>query len=241
MSTHAIFKCVVVAAAVALLTAGAWAGILKDDPNAYTDGSSTTWRGRVEFRGVLMGLWWAADVEYAVYAPGGSFTTSWPGATDPSSGQHFIYAYQIFNDLGIDPEYPYPSGGPGMFGTKDKEHVTTLSIGINGSDEEVANIGYIAATGVKDPTYSEINPSSVFWEFIGGTGGANQINYGDTSDVLLFSSPHGPELDYATLSGEVPDEGFLPSPAPEPATIAILAIGALALWTQTGRKFASSV
>ena len=189
-----------------------------------------------------MGLWWAADVEYCVYAPadfaGDSFAESWPAFTDPSGGEHFIYAYQIFNDLGIDPEYPdYPVIPPPSFlFSKEQEHVTTLTVGINGGDEEAANDGCLAGTGDKGPTLDEINPSSVLWEFIGGVGGADQINYGEIGDVILFSSPYGPEWDSATLSGEVPDTEELPSPTPEPATVGLLAVGATLFWNLRRRK-----
>ncbi len=241
MVTHACSRGLLAVVLGVLTASGVWAGVLLDDPNAYTDGGGTTWQGRVEFRGETMGLWWAADVEYAVYAPAGypgdSFAESWPAALDPSNGEHFIYAYQIFNDLGIDLEYPYPSIPPPAFAfDKEKEHVTTLTVGINGGDEQAANEGYIAGTGDKSPVLDEINHSSVLWEFIGGVGGANQINYGDIGDVILFSSPYGPEWDSATLSGEVPDTETLPSPIPEPATLGLLTVGAVVLWNLRSRK-----
>ena len=108
----------------------------------------------------------------------------------------------------------------------DKDFVDTLTVGVNGADEEAANDTYIPSTGDKPPHTHTINGSSVLWEFIGGTW---QINYGDTSDVLLFTSPYAPEWDFATLSGHYLVIRQLPSPTPEPATLGLLIIGGLAM------------
>ena len=205
---------------IVLLAAGAvQAGVLVDDSNAYDDGG-TVWQGRVEFRGFefLDGLVWAADIEYCVYAPG-SFDVSWGDGSDPSNDQHYVYAYQIFNNLD-----PYPDDQASILAQQD--FVDTLTVGINGGDEEAANDTYIASTGDKPPHTHTINGSSVLWEFIGGTW---QINYGDTSDVLLFTSPYAPEWDFATLSGQYLDTEQLPSPTPEPATLGLLIIGWLTM------------
>lgn len=231
MRMYNILLAVAVAVGIVFPAGLGWAS-LQNDPNAYTDPDEITWCGRVEFRGIMLDfLWYAADVEYCVYAPGDAFAESWPGATDPSNGEHFVYTYQIFNDLD-----PYPSFLPPW--PEATGHVDTLTVGINGGDEQAANDGSISGSGDKAPTYRNINPTSVLWQFLNGVGGTNQINLGDVSDVLLFTSPFAPEWDSATLSGQLIDTEYLPSPMPEPMTLGLLALalGAAALLRTRRRR-----
>lgn len=229
-----------IAIVVLLVATGvAHAGLLMDDLNAYDDGS-TTWQGRVEFRTSMFGFFfWGADVEYAVYAPasyaGDSFAESWPGVTDPSNGQDFIYAYQIFNDLD-----PYPSIPPDM--TAANHDVMTLSVILRGQTQ-AANNSFIASTGYdnitnansKPPTSLTLGADAVMWDYSDGQTG-EQVNYQDISDVLFFTSPFGPKMDNATLATDVPNSAMqLPSPLPEPATLVLLAVGAAAILSKCRR------
>ena len=70
------------------------------------------------------------------------------------------------------------------------------------------------------------------WDFNSPT-----LNYGSTSDVLLFTSPFPPEEDTATVSGgaHIKTEN-LPSPTPEPATFALLAVGAAVALARRRRR-----
>ena len=210
---------VVFAISAILLLAGASSASLNGDPNAYDDGS-TNWTGLVEFRAVAFSMFleWAADIEYCVYAPG-DFELSFPGE-DPSAGLEYVYAYQIFNDLD-----PYPTDPPPWNG--DKGHINAFSVGINDGDEQADNDGFVADVNV-DPSSHEVRPSSVFWGF----AGASQLDYGEVSDVLIFTSPFAPEWDNATASGVFPDTEQLPSPTPEPATLGLLVLAVVALATR---------
>ena len=213
--------------AVVLAVSGARAGILQNDLNAYNDGT-TTWRGRVPYLGldVFGGLVWAADIEYCVYAPG-SFDTSWGEDSDPSGDQHYVYAYQIFNNLN-----PYPTNPAGSTMLPQQDFVNKLTIGTRGEDEQVADNdladSYVDdVTGDRPPTIHRIpiDRRSVIWEF----GGAEYIDYGHVSEVLLFTSPAPPEWDQASLIGRVSTRHDLPSPAPEPGTLVLLSVAVAAL------------
>ena len=209
---------VVFAIGAILLLAGGSLASLNGDPNAYDDGS-TNWTGVVQFKAVAFNMFleWAADIEYCVYAPG-NFGLSFPGQ-DPSAGQEFVYAYQIFNNLD-----PYPTSPPLWNG--DKGHINAFSVGINDGDEQAGNDGFVADVNV-DPSSHSLSGSSVFFGF----AGASQLDYGEISDVLIFTSPFVPEWDNATASGVFPDTKSLPSPAPEPATMGLLIMGLAMLWT----------
>jgi hypothetical protein len=154
------------------------------------------------------------DVEYCVYAPGG-FGSSYPGQ-DPSGGARYVFAYRVLNNL--DP-YPYP---PEELDGGVKGSVNTLSVGLTDGDECASDITYVADGG-NAPSSMSINPSSAMWNFVGA---AYQIDYGETSEILIFTSPVVPSWDNASVSGEWSDTQQLPSPAPEPASLVLLAAGA---------------
>ena len=229
MRTHSVIFIGIIVAAVIFVVPAVHAGSLLGDPNAYNDGTGSwpdgSWTGRVEYRGLdfLGGLVWAADIEYCVYAPG-SFEDSWGLGTDPSNDQHYVYAYQVFNNLD-----PYPTDPEGSNMLPQQDFVNKLSIGTRDEDEQVAEYdladSYIDdVTGDRPPTIHRIpdDKRSVIWEF----GGAQYIDYGHVSDVLLFTSPGAPEWDQASLIGQVSDKHDLPSPAPEPTTLVLLASAA---------------
>ena len=199
------------------------AGLLLGDSNAYNDGAGPwpgpvppegSWTGKAEFRAMVF----EADVEFCVYAPG-DFDNSFPGQ-DPSTGTDYVYAYQIFNDLDFYPPPPF-SGA-----------VRGLSVGINGGDEIITHVGSIPGTGDQSPQSDDLNSSSVWWIF----GDAYELDKGEISDILFFTTPGVPEWDYADMDGGFPDTGQLPSPqgAPEPGTLALLAVAGLLL--KAGRR-----
>jgi len=185
------------------------AGLLATDGNGLTG-----YKGTQRFIATtppFMGsqIDFAADVDYCVYAPG-KFGLSFSGQ-DPSNGALYVYAYQIFNDLD-----PYPSGPLYM---NRKGHVNTISIGLNGGDEYVPHVGYLPGTENSPDTYNR-NPSSVKWNF---PLVDPQIDFNERSNILIFTSDGSPEYDSATVAGVFPTSQQLPSPAPEPASLAILA------------------
>ena len=116
----------------------AMGGLLPIDPLAYNDGT-TTWSGTQAFTAGSGGTHLGVTVDYAVYAPGefqASSTLGYPA--DPSNGSEFVYAYQLWNNVG------------GHLG------VTTLTVGLADAldsgaytegDKLPANIGIVANTG----------------------------------------------------------------------------------------------
>jgi len=158
------------------------------------------------------------DVEYAVYAPG-KYGLS---GTDQSLGTQFVYAYQVFNDL------------------LGNEPVSSFSVGLDPT-ANVANIGSDAGSGTLGgtaPTASAFTgspPTSAVWYFFMNTIDPPLAN--EYSTVLLFTSPYGPQWAPATvMDGGLGNTHDLPSPIPEPATMALVGLGLAGLVARHRRR-----
>ncbi len=211
-----LWRLVVTVMAMLLGCAGlATAGPIADDVNAIP-----AWRGTqnfyVEGTGLFTGATIDVDVEYAVYQPG-----DYGGSgTDPSDGTEYVYAYQIFNDLA------------------GNEPVSSFSVGLDaGADPD--DIGSDAGSGTTGGTvpsasaFSGSPPTSAVWYFYLNTIDPTPTN--EYSEVLLFTSPYGPQwAPGSLLDSGLSDKHDLPSPIPEPATLALMALGGLGLLL--GRK-----
>jgi hypothetical protein len=153
-----------------------------------------------------------------VYAPG-QFELSYPGQ-DPSAGQDYVYAYELFNN-----HNPHPAPSPG--------YVERFSVGLDDNEQVLpTNAGFIDGVG-QDPNSSGVGPQTVGWVFSDPT-----LNYGSVSDVVIFTSPFGPEQDTATVSGSYAlyDTQYLPSPVPEPIALVLLGAGAAVLMVRRRRQ-----
>ena len=142
----------------------------------------------------------SAIVDYAVFAPG-TFDAAFPGQ-DPSGGTEYVYAYQIEN---LDTD------------------VSKFTVGLDG-DEPLGTIGYVTAIGLVDPTASSFvgaGPTSAAWDYT--SPGA--LTSGNSSAVLIFTSAAAPERDEATVAAAWSNTQYLPSPVPEPTSLALLALG----------------
>ena len=210
-------------ASVALMFAGsAVGGTLAFDDNAYNDevgmvsgDGNPYWRGSVLYFGGILGGSWEinADVEYAVYAPGMFGTSLALGEpTDPSNGEDWVYAYQIFNNAS-DP----------------LATLNAFSVGLDG-DEWPRFIGFLDGPGV-NPVNSYFSPAlpdppvTAKWTL-------SLPSNGGIGDIMFFTAPGGPETDYASLQNGLACTRNLPSPmVPEPATLQLLlfAVAMLAL------------
>jgi len=202
-------KVVVGVGIVLLVGVSAWGGPLMIDPNAMP-----AWKGTQGFHDVdvlFPGATLDVDVEYAVYAPG-QYGLS---GTDPSGGTQFVYAYQVFNNLA------------------GNVPISSFSVGLDPT-ANVANIGSDAGSGTPlgtAPTanaFTGVPPTSACWYFFLNTIDPPPAN--EYSTVLLFTSPYGPRW----APGSVMDSGLsdkqdLPSPTPEPATLALMALGGVGL------------
>jgi len=206
------------AALVVLLSANvAMAGILASDPNGIPE-----WQGVRLFQSTIpFPPALAVNVEFCVYAPAeqgqtSNFDLTFGAGADPSEGSHYVYAYQIFNDL-----VPHPF--PLM-----KDMASRFTILLSGQDEEPANIGSIDGLGVNvtssafEPTPGP--PNTAGWDF------NPKVVYGEVSDVMFFTSPGGPEEDTGNVMGSGIFASVLdmpsPSTAPEPVTLTLFALSA---------------
>ena len=212
-------------------TSAARGGLLPIDPNAYYDGT-TTWSGTQAFtatagNGALLNV----TVDYAVYAPGKfSTSTTLDNPTDPSGGTQYVYAYQLWNNVG------------GQF------NVSTFTLGLaDAADSDAykegnklpANIGFV-------PNFAGspagVQPSgSAFTYTSGGTAQSAVWNYspalpaGDYSNILIYTSPYPPHTDVSSIQGGITGDQVidgLPSPynpVPEPASGSLLAVAGVVL------------
>ena len=188
-----------------LLASNAAGGVLAGDPNGIAG-----WQGTQTFDtvNIYAVTYYTADIDYCVYEPGQFTETFTPESGHEPDSSHYVYAYQIVQ---ITSAY----GG----------YVNRFSVGLNGGDEEEAGIWYIPASGDVDPSNSAFAPFTAGWDF------DPAVYVGETSAVLYFSSPFGPELDTASVTGyfSTGDTQMMPSPMPEPGTLALLAVGFAAI------------
>ena len=197
---------------VLLLSSSTMGGMLATDTNAMP-----AWQGTQTYlcSGGNMGFapFLHADVDYAVYAPG-----DFGLGDDPSGGEDYVYAYQIFH-TGLEGNNP-------IFGDGD-DSVKQFTVGLDG-DEAADNIGYLVGTGLA-PDSHLFNTTSAVWNY-----DANVIPPGDPaphSAILLFTSPNSPEWDTGVVLGVgALGEEALPSPIPEPGTLCLLGWVATALF-----------
>lgn len=158
-------------------------------------------KGSVAFTGQPK---WSGYVDYAVYAPG------------VYSGNHvdkstnYIYAYQVFNNAA------------------STAALSSFTVGLL-ENAGAANPTYDASTGISGGKASLASsligtpPASVFWML-------DSVAASEYSTVLLFSSPYSYTFDSATVAdGGQGVTQSLPTPVPEPATLALIAMGGLAV------------
>lgn len=178
------------------------AALLATDPAAMA-----AFRGAQPFTAVLGPLSFAATVEYAVYAPGTFNGSAVLGApADPSGGTDYVYAYEMINS-----------------GTQLQRTIGELSVGFDGNTA-AHNLGVLAgvpAAGIS-PSSSSFIPVSA--PFASATWIYNtELTSGQSSVVLLFTSPNAPHFYNASvLGGGLGNQQLLPSPVPEPGTLMML-------------------
>jgi hypothetical protein len=169
--------------------------------------------------GVTPGIFFTADIEYAVYQErADAIHLNFTGTG------LYIYAYQLFNYEDSDPVWP----------------LDNFCMGVNGN-EHVANLGYYdpdgnscLPTGLGDWS---IGAAGVTWLFSDSPeyDPSSAIVPGGHSPILYFTSPAAPTRAGCTLGGglnqDVPaDEGpYSPQHAPEPTTAMLMMIGAITL------------
>lgn len=196
------------------------AGTLATTNHALNDGfgpDAGRWHGTVDIMGAAFGDTLVAQVDWAAFAPG-QFQlflddNGYAGA-DPSGPGEVLYVYQIT---------AVTNANPG---------VDTLTVGVDPTDGRgvVSAPSYLSLglANEKAPTSGADNTTSMDWFFNGA-----ELQVGDTSGLLMFSSPFAPEFDFLQVNSGLAGPAVSPlvaSPSdrpynvPEP-TAAVLAFG----------------
>lgn len=215
-----------------LISAQAIAGPLATTNFALNDGfgpDAGRWHGSVNITGAAFGDTINAEVDWAAFGPGKFqlyLNSQSIAQVDPSGPNEVIYVYQITS---------VSAATPG---------VDTLTVGVDSTDGRgvVLAPSFVPAGGAseKSPSSGGDNTTSMAW-FFNGPG----LLAGDTSSLLVFSSPFAPEFDFLQVNSGLagaPVSPLVASPSdrlfqfdiPEPTSLALaLACSALVL---CGRK-----
>lgn len=198
-------------AGLALLARTALAGPLSTDPAAMAG-----WKGSQLFVGSNGTTSLMASVDFAVYAPGEfSQSDALGDPLDPSGGTQYVYAYEIFNNVG------------------GNTFSRNLSIAILDYPNLVQNLTHDPGTpeGGIAPNLIQFVPEDAPFTNVKWTFNSPVITVGQHSDILLFTSPFAPQFLTAGMQGGSATIATapLPSPTPEPSTILLGGTGLVAL------------
>lgn len=215
MRTLLRFAIIAMALGQALYGAVAFAGPLPLNPDAIPGWSGTSTINS----GLITGRSLDATIDWAVFAPG-QFNAYFGAGADPSNGTQYVYAYEVTN-IGA------------TVGVSQKLNNMTVGL-LPGAS--AANIGYLPVAngnyGVLPSGSSFGGTGSARWNFTSPTialvGGAN------VSQVVLFTSPHGPTKVSASIVGgglnaTTTTPNYVATPIPEPASIALMTIAGILL------------
>lgn len=209
--------------ALAWCASGAIAGSLATTNFALNDGfgpDAGRWHGSVAVAGAAFGDTLVAEVDWAVFHHGQFqlyLNSEGIAQVDPSVPGEVVYVYQIAS---------ITSASPG---------VDTLTVGLDAGDVRgsVSAPSFVAtgAASAKAPVSGGDTTTSMAWFFNG-----NEPQVGDTTDLLIFTSPFLPEYDFLQVNSGLAGPPVSPlvasigdRPVPEPATalLATLCVGLL--------------
>lgn len=218
----------------------AGAGPLSTTNFALNDGfgpDAGRWHGSVTIMGAAFGDTLLAEVDWAAFArpangDPGKFQLYLDdqgiAQVDPSAPGEVIYVYQITSVTNAIPG------------------VDTLTVGIDASD---GRGGVIAPTFIptgapteKSPLGGGDNNTSMAWFFDG-----TDFQVGDTSSLLVFTSPFAPEFDFIQVNSGLagapvspltasPSDRLFRSEVPEPSTVVFLSLAALGVFGSRPRR-----
>jgi len=198
------------------------AGPLATTNFALNDGfgpDAGRWHGTVAVAAVGSGDVLAAEIDWAAFGPGGfqQYLNSQSIAQlDPSGPNEIAYVYQIAS---------VSAASPG---------IETLTVGVDGADGRgvVSAPAYIptGAASEQSPASGGDNITSMAWFFNGA-----ELLVGDTSSLLVFTSPFAPEFDFIQVNSGLASQfppplvaspsDRLPRIVPEPVS-SVLALSA---------------
>lgn len=246
-----IARVIVIHAAVFIAAPVAWAGSLAITPFRYDDGLNAPWQGNQNLTGsVLLGSI-DADVDYAVFAPTAvgqgtfqQFLDAEYGVavySDPTGGTEFIYAYQFVQVTSATDTAGNPSGVFAFTVNIDPADIVGPAAPVGHIDPVAPSFIPVVTPGVENPLSNNTTPAfpgegpfngdSAKWDFAG------QLQVGEMSTILFFSSPRRPEFDNGEAKvGVTAGHGLFPSPVPEPSSWLLLAFGAGGLGGWLARK-----
>lgn len=201
------------------------AGSLAVTSFAFNNGAGPDggrWRGTASVVGAALGDTLVAEVDWAVFPVGGFqgyLNSQAIASVDPSAPNEFTYVYQITS---------VASASPG---------IDVLTVGIDAIDTRgsltAPTFVLSGAATEKSPTSGGDNNTSMAW-FFGGT----ELDPGDTSSFLVFTSPNIPEFDFLSVASGLASQPVPPlvgSPSailgdpnvPEPSTLLMVFASAL--------------
>lgn len=183
LARRIVFAVPLTALSVLLFASTASAGPLATTAFALNDGFgpvSGAWRGSLMITGAAFGDTITAEVDWAVFAPGGlqQYLNSQAIAqADPSGSGELAYVYQIIS---------VAAASPG---------IDTFTVGIDAADVRGSVLApTFIPTGAateKSPASGGDNTTSMAWFFNG-----SELQPGDVSSLLVFTSPYAPEYDF---------------------------------------------
>ena len=225
MAHSRISRCLTLAALGSMLmSANALAGPLATTIRALNDGfgpDAGRWHGTANIAGAAFGDTVTAAVDWAAFGPGGFqqyLNDQGIAQVDPSGANEVIYVYQIAS---------VTSAVPG---------IGTLTVGLDATDGRgsVLPPSFVPAGGASErsPVGGGDNTTSMAWFFDG-----TELEVGDTSSLLVFSSPFAPEFGFLQVNSGLagaPVSPLVASPGdrriPEPSSLALaVAFSAVAL------------
>lgn len=201
------------------------AGPLATTNRALNDGfgpDAGRWHGTVNVAGAASGDTLVAEVDWAAFGPG-KFQlflndNGYAGA-DPSGANEVLYVYQIVSVTAATPG------------------IDTLTVGVDAADGRGASAApsdVVHVGGVNSPASGGDNTTSMAWFFNG-----NELQVGDSSSLLVFSSPFAPEFDFLQVNSGLagpPVSPLVASPSdrlfqfdiPEPSSLVLVLACAVA-------------
>lgn len=212
-----------ICAAAAFAPGASSAGPLATTNRALNDGfgpDAGRWHGSVDIVAAAFGDTLVAEVDWAAFTHAGFdlfLDDEGIAQANPAAPGEILYVYQIVS---------VTSASPGL---------DTLTVGLDATDGRgTVSAPSFLPTGAgseQDPTGGGDNSTSMAWFFVG-----SELQVGDTSSLLLFSSPFFPEYDFLQVNSGLAGPPVSPlvaspsnRPVPEPSSAILLLLGACGL------------